>query len=68
MTKALIEEIGPGKPAIITGLSPWSQKLGALFWGQRKQCCQSLEQRIGFASREAVSICFSSKYPFERPT
>jgi hypothetical protein len=31
MTKALIAENVPGKPAIITGLSPRSQRLGAFF-------------------------------------
>jgi hypothetical protein len=45
MTKALIAEIFPGKPAIITGFSLWSQRLSAIIWARTRALLLARERR-----------------------
>jgi hypothetical protein len=58
MTKALIWKSFPGKPAIITGFFPLSQRIRAFF----RHPCRMAGTAIGFACREGLSICFAYEY------
>jgi hypothetical protein len=58
MTKALIWKSFPGKPAIITGFFPLSQRIRAFF----EVPVGMTAQVIGFACRGGLSICFAYEY------